>query len=147
MALPTTLKGSKVRVLVGNGATPEVFGAPCGLNERGITFTKNLNEISIPDCDDPDLVNWLGREADTLSASISGQGLLAQEAEPTWWAWFSSSLSRNVRLEFLNDANVRQFFYTGKFHLSSFEVSATRGERVTVTIAAQSDGTITRTVG
>jgi predicted secreted protein len=147
MTLPTTLKGSKVRVLVGNGATPETFGAPCGLNQRGITFNKNMNEISIPDCDDPDLVNWLGREADTLSASISGQGLLAQEAESTWWTWFSSSTSRNVRLEFYNDAGSRQFYFSGKFHLSSFEIGATRGERSTVTIAAESDGTITRTVG
>src|SRR5690606_26138271 len=59
MAQATTIKGGKVRVKIGNNATPIVYTAPCGFTQRSITLTKNLNEVSIPDCENPDKVDWI----------------------------------------------------------------------------------------
>lgn len=54
MAKPVTVKGTKVRLLQGNGASPEVFTSFCGLTAKSINFQTNTNETFIPDCDDPE---------------------------------------------------------------------------------------------
>ena len=32
-----------------------IYAAPCGLTTKGFVLNKNLQEITLPDCDDPDL--------------------------------------------------------------------------------------------
>ena len=45
MAQPTTAPGTKFLILIGNGATPEVFGEPCGLTTKGMATTAASNDI------------------------------------------------------------------------------------------------------
>src|SRR5215211_9165742 len=98
MAQPVTINSSKLLIQLGDGGSPELFLPPCGLTTKGITFTKATNDIAVPDCDDPDLVPNIERGVVSLSATISGSGVLAMEAKDTWLAWKDDTNSRNVRV-------------------------------------------------
>lgn len=143
MASATTIKGGKVRVMLGDGASPEVFSAPCGLTQRAVTLSKALNEVSIPDCLDPDKVDWLGRDAASLSMAISGEGVLASESIEEWFNAAESIDSVNVKVEIEFPATT--YTYSGKMHVESLEIGGNNGERATVSVSMQSDGEMVRT--
>ena len=143
MAQATTIKGGKIAVKLGDGASPEVFSSPCGLTQRGLTLSKNLNDVTIPDCDDPDKVAWLGRDAASLSMSISGEGVLASESIEAWMDAAESIDSVDVQVDIEFPATT--YTYAGKMHVESFEIGANNGERATITVSMQSDGEMTRT--
>lgn len=143
MAQATTIKGGKVRVLLGDGASPETFAAPCGLTSRSITLTKALNDFQIPDCDDPDAVDWLGRDAVSLAMSVSGEGVLANESVDEWLTAWESVDPINVRIEW--EFPTRTIVWNGAMHIESFEVSAQNAQRATANVSLQSDGEMVRT--
>lgn len=140
----TTIKGGRVRVLLGNDATPIVYAAPCGFTSKTLTLTKNLEDVQVPDCDDPDKVDWLGRDATSLAMSISGEGVLASESVETWLdAWENvESVPVKVEVEF----PAKTITWTGNMHVESVEATAPNGTRVTATISMQSDGEMVRTM-
>lgn len=146
MAQPVTLKFGGFRVLLGDGATPvENFVAPCGFTQNSFSRSKELNEVVIPDCDDPDAVAHTARDARSLSASISGSGVLARAAYPVWLAAYESSTSVNCKIVFnWGTPNTRTI--TQRFHISSMEISADLGERVQLSISMESDGAYTEVV-
>jgi hypothetical protein len=142
MAQPTTARFGKFRVLLGNSATPIVYTSPCGFTSKSLTLIKDLTEVTLPDCDDPDAVAWVGRDANTLSASVSGDGVCAAESVDTWLdAWESvESVPVKVELEF----PAKTITWTGLMHVNSLNPSAEQGGRVTMSIEMQSDGALTR---
>lgn len=143
MAQATTLSFSKVRIKLGNGASPEVFTAPCGLNTRGLNRTKNANEIDIPDCDDEDAPAWVGREIRSLDWTISGEGVIAAESFQMWEDFFEGQDSKSVMIEFeFPDSPPGLIQYTGKAHLTSYNMTANRGEKGAVTVELSGDGAI-----
>lgn len=144
MAEPTTIRGGKVRVLLGNAATPTVFAAPCGFNQRNVTINKGLEEVNIPDCENPDEVNWVGRDAVSLSMSIGGEGVLAEESVETWLDAAEDVESIPVKVEW--EFPSKTITWTGRAHVESFETGAQDGRRVTGNVSLQSDGKMTRVV-
>lgn len=142
MAQATTIKGGKVRVLL-DLAGSGTFTAPCGFSSRSITFTKGLEEVTVPDCDDPDKVDWIGRDAVSLSIGVSGEGVLAVESGEDWLeAWESvESIAAKIEIEF----PARLITYTGRMHVESLEMGAPNGRRVTNNVSMQSDGEMVRT--
>lgn len=141
MAKPITVKFGKFFVRLSDGATPPVFGAPCGFTSKSFTRNKTLNEVQVPDCDDPDAAAWSERDVQSMSATISGSGVLAKSAVPIWEAALEStdSIECEVELEYPDgDSDI----YTGLFHLESFEITGALGERVQVSVTMQSDGEI-----
>lgn len=144
MAQATTIKGGKIRVLLGNDADPIVYENPCGFTQRSITLTKNLEELNIPDCDDPDKVDWVGRDATSLSMAVSGEGVLASESVDTWLDAFDSidSIPAKVEWEF----PAKTITWTGRMHVESMEVGANNGQRATNNVSLQSDGEMVRVV-
>ncbi len=142
MAQATTIKGGKVRVLLdidGNGT----YEAPCGFSSRSITLTKGLEDVSVPDRDDPDKVDWVGRDATSLSIGVSGEGVLAVESGEDWLeAWESvDSVPAKIEIEF----PARLITYTGRMHVETLELGAPNGRRVTNNVSMQSDGEMVRT--
>lgn len=76
MARPTIIRGTYVTILMGNGASPEVFSPICGLTAKGFTAQVNTTDDFVPDCADPEdiparYVTATGRQWD-----LSGSGLL-----------------------------------------------------------------------
>lgn len=142
MAQATTIKGGKIRVLLGNSATPIVYSAPCGFTQRSITLNKGLEEVQIPDCTDPDKVDWVGRDATSLSMSISGEGVLASESVDTWLEGFDKIDSIPVKVEW--EFPAKTITWTGRMHIESMEVGANNGQRATNNVSLQSDGEMVR---
>jgi hypothetical protein len=142
MAQATTIKGGKIRVLLGNDANPIVYSAPCGFTQRSITLNKGLEEVNIPDCEDPDKVDWVGRDATSLSMAISGEGVLASESVDVWLEGFESIDSIPVKVEW--EFPAKTITWTGRMHIESMEVGANNGQRATNNVSLQSDGEMAR---
>lgn len=143
MAQPTTAKPGKMRILLGDGGSPETFTAPCGLTSKGLRIQKNLSEVTIPDCDDPDAPFWMARDVESMTASISGEGVMAAESEAVWnaAAMSTDAVTARVEVEFTTGTRV----FEGDWHLDSYEVNASQGQRVSSSISLQSDGIIAST--
>lgn len=141
---PTTTRGGKVRVLLDLNSTG-TYTAPCGFNNKSVTLTKALEEIVLADCDSPDDVPWIGRDATSLSMSISGEGVLAKESKDTWYAAFENvdSVPAKVEIEWA-DGDIDT--WTGSMHVESLEIGGQNGRRVTLNASMRSDGEMTRTV-
>lgn len=144
MANPITIKGGKVRVLLESAVSPNVYYAPCGFTSRAITLTKALNDFQLPDCDDPDKVDWLGRDAVSLSMSVTGEGIAAQESVTAWLDAWEDVDSVNVRIEW--EFPAKTISWLGKMHIESIESTAPNGQRVTLNVSMQSDGAMVRAV-
>lgn len=144
MAAPSTARFGKFRILLGDSATPIVYTAPCGFTSKSLTLTKDLTDVTLPDCLDPDAVAWVGRDASTLSASVSGEGVLAAESVDTWLdAWENvESVPVKIEIEF----PAKTITWTGLMHVSSLNPSAEQGGRVTMSVEMQSDGELVRAV-
>lgn len=143
MADPTTIRGGMVRVLLGNAATPIVYSAKCGFNQRTVSINKGLEEVNLPDCENPDTVNWIGRDATSLSMSIGGEGVLAAESVDSWLEAAENVNSVPVKVEW--EFPTKTITWTGRAHVESFEVGAQDGRRVTGSVSLQSDGKMVRT--
>lgn len=144
MARATTIKSGMFRVLLGSGSSPIVYAAPCGFTQRSMTLTKNLEEVNIPDCDDPDKVDWIGRDATSLSMSITGEGVLAEESVEDWTDAFESVDSVPVKIEL--EFPTKTLTWTGNMHIESMEMGVANGGRATNNVSMQSDGEMTRVV-
>lgn len=141
MAQPTTLRGSLMLLEIGDGGSPETFDNPCGLTAKAFNRTWTTNDDSVPDCDDPDAPTYAARTKDTASATISGSGILAKEYLGAYESFYADADSRNCRITL--DYTTGPIEYTGLFHLTTFNITGNRGEKVQVEIEMQSDGEFT----
>lgn len=141
MAKPVTVRFGKFFVRLSDGSVPPAFVAPCGFTSKSFSRNKTLGEVNVPDCDDPDAPSWIERDVQSMSATISGEGVLAKSAVPIWEDALNSveSIECEVELEYPDGDSD---FYTGFFHLESFEITGAIGERVNVSVTMQSDGEI-----
>ena len=144
MAKPVTTKGGMLRILLGSGSGTIVYAAPCGLTSKSLTLSKNLEEIMIPDCDDPTAIDWVGRDATSLSMSVSGEGVLAEASVDTWLDAVESPDSVPVKVEL--EFPTTTWTYTGRMQVESAELGAPSNTgRVTGNFSLQSDGEMVRT--
>jgi hypothetical protein len=143
MTQPTTARFGKFRVLLGDGNSPEQFVAPCGFTSKSLALSKNLTDINLPDCEDPGAPAWVGRDVESLTASITGEGVMAAESIEDWMDAFESTDSINVRVEI--ELPTVTYVYTGRMHISSMTLGAEQGGRVTNNVEMQSDGELVRT--
>lgn len=139
MAQPTVLVGTKLLILVGDGASPEVFSQPCGLTTRGIDFSASTNSTLIPDCDNLEAPAWEAKDVNALSASVTGSGVMAVESFATWNDWFQEALARNCQIK-LDSASLGH--WAGAFLLSGLKYGGQRGQKITVDITLANTGAI-----
>jgi predicted secreted protein len=143
MAAVNAFKGQLMALQIGDGAEPEVFGPFCSINaERGISFTAETNDVALPDCTDLELVDWIAREKVSLSAGITGSGMLDKADVPKFYAFLADTESRGCRLTIPGPGGT---LFAGKFHLTGFEITGARNERSTCSITLASDGPVTAT--
>lgn len=143
MARPTTYSGSLVAIYL-EGTPAGTFIKPCGLTEHTATFSKNMNEVDVPDCDNPDLPAWIEREVSSLDFAASGSGVLAAEAVGTWWTAYNKTEPIKARVYIGKPDDVANgHFWEGQVHISEFEVGGTRGERANVSVSLVSHGEMT----
>lgn len=140
MAKPTTYVGSNVYIQL-ETATAGTFTRPCGLTNHTVSFTKNMQEIDVPDCDDLEAPAWIERGVQSLDFSADGSGVLAAESIERWWDAFNSTESVNARVYVgaVTDTT-NGYFWAGKVHVSGFDVTGERGGKAQASIKLVSDG-------
>lgn len=140
MAQPVTAKFGAFVVSLATADSPNDFTAPCGFTSKSLVMGKNLSEVSIPDCDDPDLPIWLGRDVQSQTASITGEGVMAASSVEAWLDFYEGSASLQCEVEVTFSTGTLTF--VGAFHLESWTLGAEQGGRVTCNVTMQSDGEI-----
>ena len=145
MARPTTIKGSKLVIQLGDGASPETFTAPCALTTKGINFSAATNDFNVPDCDDPDAATWTERVTSALSAGVPGSGTLAMESFDEWRTWFLSGLEKNIRVVVDTDEGLNAGYFSMSAILTTFNVGGNQGELATIEVDIASNGEVTWT--
>lgn len=146
MAKPVTYAGTVVAIYLEDPDTPGAYIRPCGLTSHTVTFTKNMQEVQVPDCDDPELPSWIERGVESLDFSASGSGVLAAAALPDWWDAFNSTESIDARVYVGAPSDtVNGYFWSGKVHVNQFEVTGEKGSKAQVTVGIVSDGEMTFT--
>lgn len=144
MAQPVTARPGRFLILLGDGGSPETFVAPCGFTSKSFTWSRSLAEVTIPDCADPDAPFWQSRDVESLSCSVSGEGVLAAEAVPTWLAVLNSLDAVNVQIE-ITFTNGAVLLIEGAMQMESLEVGAQQGQRASINVSMASDGIMTQT--
>ena len=147
MAQAKTMPGSSLLIMVGDGGAPATFAHPCLINaQRGLQLSAETADTNVPDCDDPEAIAWLEREKRSLSAQITGEGVLNTTDTEAYFNWLKSEDTKNVRVKLNNvtGANGGGYF-AGAFHLTNFEVTGDRGQKVLASLTMQSSGAITWT--
>ena len=139
MAQPTVIAGTKLLILVGDGATPEVFSGPCGLTSRGIAFTASTNSTLIPDCDDPELPAWEAKDVNSIAAQVTGNGVMAVESFNIWNNWFQAAVGKNCQISL---AAPNLGYWSGSFILTSLRYGGERGNKVTVDVTLDNNGAV-----
>ena len=139
MAKPTVIPGTKLLILVGDGASPEVFAQPCGLTTTGFNLTAATNSTVIPDCDDPEAPAWEAKDITSLAGQATGSGVMAVESFDIWNDWYMSAEPRNCQIK-LDHADLGH--WTGSFILSRCQFAGQRGNKVTVDITIDNNGAV-----
>jgi hypothetical protein len=147
MATPNPVKytrGVKLVIMVGDGGSPEVFTPFCTVNAaRSIKGDAATNDFNIPDCDDPDLVGWLAREKVSLSYAVNGAGILNTPDVQAFADWLADPLSHNCQIIVDVPSTDGGVIFTGPFHLTTFEITGDRGNKMEATLSLISDGEVT----
>ena len=144
MAKPTTARFGAFAVMLGDSATPIEYTAPCGFTSKSLQLTKDLTEVVIPDCDAPDAASWVGRDVASLSAQVTGEGVLAGESAKAWLDAYKST--EPVPVKIVLTLKTERITWTGLMHLASLTISAEQGGRVNLNVDMQSDGEMTQVI-
>jgi hypothetical protein len=141
MAAVQTIKGHQLQILIGDGANPEVFTARCLINAtRSLDLEATTRDTQVPDCDNPDDPDWIVREKDTLSVSVSGAGRLHIADSSFFNAWWKSKSPKNIQIK-ENTAGGQTA--AGSFHLIRFRRNGDRKDIVEAEIELVSTGEVT----
>lgn len=86
------------QLLVEYPAGSGVYGAPCGITGLTRQVQTNTNDVSLPPCNDPYAVIWLGIDIVSKRMTLTFTGTLANVAVHIWDEWsMEDSSSRKVR--------------------------------------------------
>lgn len=139
MTTATTFPASALGVEIADTDSPSTFRAPCGLTTRGINRTKNVNQVAVPDCDDPDLAPWLTTDQISRGWTVEGSGLLSEEYAAEWEAFFNANAAKAVKL------TVGDAIYLGEAVLTQYNASAPNGGHIEITVTLTGNGALTPT--
>jgi predicted secreted protein len=146
MAAVKTLNGEKLLVQIEDSPSGGTFTHDCLINtDRGIAFSADMQEFTVPDCADPSAPAWKEVLKDGLSASVTGAGMVHTSSLETWFNWLASADTKNVRVKVDALAADGGGYWAGAFHLSAFEVTGTRKDKATASVTLVSSGTVTWT--
>jgi predicted secreted protein len=104
-----------------------------------------MQEFVIPNCLTPEDPAWKVTTKDGLSATIPGSGMVHTSSIETWWDFFKSGNTKNIRVKVDVPGSDGGGYWQGAFHLSSFEITGTRKEVATNTVNLVSSGAVTWT--
>ena len=119
LVYPATTTYGALIIELGNGASPEVFAAPAGLDSKAFNRSSTTSTANVPSSSNPDAAALVVTAITANTKAVTGSGVLAVADVPTWSAWHESGLPKNVRVRlkgieyFIGLAVLTQFNITG----------------------------------
>ncbi|MBP1856769.1 phage tail tube protein [Rhizobium herbae] len=144
MAKPKTVRFGMFAIMLGTLVASPVYSAPCGFTSKSLALTKDLTEIVLPDCDSPDTASWVGRDVASMSAAVTGEGVLAEESVKTWLAAYDSI--EPVPVKIVLTLSTETVTWTGHMHIASLTVEGENGGRCSLNVDMQSDGELIKVI-
>lgn len=142
MAEPAIVRGQYLDILVGNGATPEVFTKICGLTTKTFTAQKNTGDVFIDDCDDPELIAVRRLNITGLQWDLSGDGLYNRTQGALIRSLVESTESVNMRFVISEPTgdNIDGGYFEGMGQVTNVQWGGPAGgEFATISITIASD--------
>lgn len=143
MAKPRTLPFGDFVIFIGDGASPENFAAPCGFTKEALKLSSQTSSIVVPDCDDPDAAAWEEKSVSSLSAQVTGSGVLAMAALATWRAKYLAGQSFTIRMMFDDTGANGGGYFQGAAILTDLSFDSDRtanGGRTQISVTLDNDG-------
>jgi hypothetical protein len=142
MSYPTTIKGQKWGLRLGDGASPEVFTTVCGITTKGLQRTRAVNESQNWDCDDPDALPLTEREMAAGDWTISGSGqAVAAELDRLEDAFDTAA---NWQLVLMGTGATIVRSYTGNAIMTDLTLGAVNGEKATISLTLSGNGALAK---
>lgn len=140
MAVPDLVRGTYLTLLLGDGATPEVFAVVCGLTTRSFSHQVNTNAAFIRDCADPEDIPHRRLTPTGEQWDLSGQGVLNRaDLERVQAAMGQRRNWRYVIGEPVDDL-VYGGYYAGRAMLTNLTITGGDESDAEVQITLLSDG-------
>ena len=128
------------QLLVENPSGSGVFGAPCGITGLTRQVQANTNDVSLPPCNDPYAVIWLGVDVTSKRMTLTFQGTLADVALGVWDDWsMSTGSSRRIRW-YRNLSGSNRGYWEGQGVLTDYQEQSSERGRYTVSGTIVFDG-------
>jgi len=145
MAEAVLLKDTYIGVLYGDGATPQVFTLLClGQSEKGLTITyASAYETTLKDCADPEDVGHIVREVGAQDWSISISGQMNRSNQEDLRALLGTSLDWRFEQDEPSGETVDDGYWQGRGFITEWNIGASDGEHVTISISITGAGELT----
>jgi hypothetical protein len=142
MVAVKTLNGESLLIKIETAPGSGIFVHDCLINtDRSLSLEADVQDILVPDCDDPTLPGWKQRLKDGLSGEISGAGRMHTVSLKTWYTWFNGDAAKNVRVETNGVTGANGGGYVaGAFKLTAYSWTGTRKQLSDVEVTLQSHG-------
>lgn len=144
MALyPKRLKSGYISVLIGNGASPEVFTKLCGATSKSFTYQKNTTDDVLDPCDDPEAIPARVLQVTGRQWDIALNIVFNRTQHELIRDLMESSDSTNMRFEFTEPTGdaVDAGYWQGPAQVTNFQVTGEGNATfATGTLAIASDG-------
>lgn len=126
--------------------TEGTFAKICGLTQRGINRTNNMQTTEVPgDCDDESIPNVIERAVQSSEVTISASGVWAAQSHQLMEDWYYLGQRKLIRIKHVN-ADVGDTEYeTGYAYLTSYNNSVEKGQKLSAELEIQFDGVPART--
>ena len=140
MAQPDIIRGTYFSLMLGDGATPEVFAALCGVTTRSFTQQANTSDTFTRDCADPEDVPIRRLIVTGKQWSLSGSGTLNRSNLADIQA--ALALTKSWRFLFTEPADdeVYQGYYSGPAILTNITITGEDSAYATISLSIESDG-------
>lgn len=129
MATIDPIRFSDLTLMLGDGAEPEVFTAPCGLTDYTWTTSIQTNDEDLPDCENPDAPGYQSPNVVSTGDQLTSTGFVDAESHELWLEFARSGEPRNVRLVYAKGTNAaggRNGYYQGPVVITNREEAYAR---------------------
>ena len=146
MSVPSVIKGQYLNILLGNGASPEVFAIICGITTRSFTDQVNTGDVYIRDCAAPENIPVRKVNVTGQAWELSGSGYLNRAQQANLYA--ALGVTKNWRFDQAQPTGDTVYggHWDGPAVLESIKLGATDGDLVAIDLTIKSDGVWSFTV-
>ena len=138
------LAGELIVILIGNGASPEVFAASATINtSRAIDLSVATTTAEVPDAANPGAAAVTVRAVKSQDCKITGAGLADGPSIPTFVKWGLNPGPKNIIAGPTMTGANGGFTITGPFIMTAFNLTGIRAEKATFTATFEQAGQLT----